>query len=145
MHQEAPTPYPMARLTPNSFGPQPPVAATMCASLLATDAVVEAIDDVSSAVQDNVHDEEDLLAELARVRRDRVAGVPLQAALGGSGRPRVLGLLGGIVDRVTLASARLRHALVTALVGEGESVTSIATRFEVTHQRISSILRRGRT
>ncbi len=112
--------------------------------LLHTDGVVEAIDDVSGAVEENVHDEEDLLEELARVRRDRVAGVPLQEALGRAGRPRALVLMGGIVDHLTLASARLRHALVTALVGEGESVTSIATHFEVTHQRISSILRRGR-
>jgi hypothetical protein len=31
---------------------------------------------------------------------------------------------------------------VTSLVQEGESVTAVAKRFEVTHQRISSILRR---
>ena len=109
-----------------------------------TDAVVDTIDDVSSAVEENVHDEADLLAELAQVRRDRVAGVPLQDALGGRGRPRVLVLMNGVVDRVTLASARLRHALVTTLVGEGESVTSVAKCFEVTHQCISSILRRGK-
>src|SRR5271156_6660846 len=107
-------------------------------------AVVEAIDDVSSAVEDNVSDEEDLLVEVARVRRERVAGVPLQEVLGGFGRPRALVLLGGVVDRLPLASSRLRHALVTALVRDGESVTSVATRFEVTHQRISSILRWGK-
>lgn len=111
---------------------------------MATDAVVEVIDDVSSAVEENVNDEETLLSELTRVRRDRVAGVPLGESLGGVGRPRALVLMNGIVDRLTVASARLRHALVSALVRDGDSVTSIATRFEVTHQRISSILRRGR-
>jgi len=111
---------------------------------MALDAVVEAIDDVSNAVEENVNDEETLLSDLARVRRDRVAGVPLGESLGGEGRPRALVLMNGIVDRLTVASARLRHALVTALVRDGDSVTSIARRFEVTHQRISSILRRGR-
>lgn|SRR5487761_548628 len=111
---------------------------------MASDAVVEAIDDVSSAVEENVNDEETLLSELARVRRDQVAGIPLGDSLGGAGRPRALVLMNGIVDRLTVASARLRHALVTALKRDGDSVTSIATRFEVTHQRISSILRRGK-
>ena len=109
-----------------------------------TDAVVDAIDDVSSAVEENVHDETDLLAELVQVRRDRVAGVPLQDALGGTSRPRVLVLMNGVVDRITLASARLRHAVITGLVKDGESVTSVAKRLGVTHQRISSILRRGK-
>jgi hypothetical protein len=109
-----------------------------------TDAVVDAIDDVSNAIEENVEDEANLLGVLAQVRRERVAGVPLQDALGGRGRPRVLVLLNGVVDRVTLASARLRHTLVITLVGEGESVASVAKRFEVSHQRISSILRRGK-
>jgi transposase len=52
--------------------------------------------------------------------------------------------MNGIVDRLTVASARLRKVLVNALVRDGESVTSIATRFGVTHQRISSILRRDK-
>lgn len=111
---------------------------------MATDAVIEAIDDVSSAVEENVNDEEALLSELARVRRDRVAGVPMGESLGAVGRPRALVMMSSIVDRLAVASARLRHALVTALVRDGDSVTSIATRFGVTHQRISSILRRGR-
>jgi len=106
--------------------------------------VVDAIDDVCNAVEENVNDEADLLEELARVRRDRVAGARLGDVLGRGGRPRAIELLAGIVERLTLSSARLRHALVTALVRDGESVTSVATRFEVTHQRISSILRRGR-
>lgn len=106
--------------------------------------MVEAIDDVSSAVEENVNDEEALLSELARVRSDRVAGVPMGDSLSGLGRPRALVLMNGIVDRLTVASARLRKVLVNALVRDGESVTSIATRFGVTHQRISSILRRDK-
>lgn len=106
------------------------------------DAVVEAIDDVSVAVEENVADQEDLLSELGRMRHDRIAGVPLQESIGRAGQPRVLVLLNRVTKQLTLGSARLRRALVTSLVHEGESVNSVAKRFEVTHQRISSILRR---
>jgi len=108
------------------------------------DAVVEAIDDVSIAVEENVSDQEDLLSELSRIRRDRVAGVPLQETIDRAGQPRALVLLNRVTKRFTVGSARLRRALVTSLVQEGESVNSVAKRFEVTHQRISSILRRDK-
>jgi hypothetical protein len=108
------------------------------------DAVVEAIDDVSIAVEDSVSDQEDLLSELGRIRHDRVAGVPLQESIGGTGQPRALVLLNRVTKRLSFGSARLRRALVTSLVKEGESVNSVAKRFEVTHQRISSILRRDK-
>jgi hypothetical protein len=111
---------------------------------VAKDAVVETIDDVSSAVHENVSDQEDLLSELAQVRQERIEGVPLGEALGEGGRPRALVILDRIVNRLTIGSARLRRALITSLVRDGESVTSVATRFEVTHQRISSILRRDK-
>jgi predicted RecB family endonuclease len=111
---------------------------------VAKDVVVEAIDDVSIAVQENVDDQEDLLSELARVRHERIEGVPLGEALGRERRPRVVVVLDRIVNRLTLGSARLRRAFITSLVEEGDTVTSVATRFEVTHQRISSILGRGR-
>jgi hypothetical protein len=81
---------------------------------------------------------------LAHVRQERIKGMPLAEVLGDVGRPRALVLLDRIVNRITLGSARLRRALIMSLVKEGESVTSVATRFEVTHQRISSILRRDR-
>jgi hypothetical protein len=109
---------------------------------MTTDAVVDAIDEFSRSVQENVSDENDILLELAQIRRQRVSGIPLRQALGGSGRPRSIVLLTRIAHRLTLGSARLRRALVTSLVQEGESVTAVAKRFEVTHQRISSILRR---
>jgi hypothetical protein len=108
------------------------------------DAVVEAIDDVSIAVEENVSDQEDLLSELGRIRHDRIAGVPMQESIGRAGQPRALVVLSRVTNRLALGGARLRRALVTSLVQEGESVNSVAKRFEVTRQRISSILRRDR-
>lgn len=108
------------------------------------DAVVEAIDDVSIAVKESVSDQQDLLSELGRIRHDRVVGVPLQESVGRAGQPRALVLLNRVTKRLTLGSARLRRAFVTSLVQEGESVNSVARRFEVTHQRISAILRRDK-
>ena len=108
------------------------------------DAVVEAIDEVSIAIEENVSDQEDLLSELGQIRHDRVAAISLQESIGEAGQPRALVLLNRVTQRLTLVSARLRRALVTSLVQEGESVNSVAKRFEVTHQRISSILRRDK-
>jgi hypothetical protein len=108
------------------------------------DAVIAAIDDVSRAVEGNVSDEHDLLDELARVRQDRVVGIPLGETIGDTGKPRSLTLLSRIVNRLNLSSARLRRAFVVSLVEEGEGVNSVARRFHVTHQRISAILRRGK-
>jgi len=108
------------------------------------DAVVEAIDDVSVAVEENVSDQEDLLSELGQIRDDRVAGVPLSESISGTGQPRALLLLNRVTKRLTLGSARLRRALVTSLVEEGDSANSVAKRFEVSRQRISAILRRDR-
>jgi len=108
------------------------------------DAVVDAIDDVSTAVEENVSDQEDLLSELGRMRDDRVAGVPLQESIGGPGQPRALVVLNRVAKRLTLGSARLRRALVASLVQEGENANAVAKRFEVSRQRISSILRRDK-
>jgi hypothetical protein len=107
------------------------------------DAVVEAIEDVARAVRENVHEEQELLSELDHVRDQRMAGVPLTHAIGVGGPPRVLWLLGRVVNRLVAGSAVLRRALVTSLVEEGDNVMSVARRFEVSHQRISAILRRS--
>jgi len=108
------------------------------------DAVIEAIDDASRSIEGNVSDEEDLLVELTRVRRDRIAGVPMAEAIGTPGRPRALILLNQMVDRLSRTSSRLRRAFVVSLVEEGEHVNLVAKRFQVTHQRISAILRRNK-
>lgn len=108
------------------------------------DPVIDVIDHVSDEVAANVQDERDLLDELDRVRAERSAGQPLRRALGHNGRPTAVVLTGRIATRMTRAGARLQHALARALSHEGESVTSIARRFEVSHQRISTILRRDR-
>ncbi len=105
------------------------------------DAVIDALDDASRAVEDNVSDEADLLAELDHVRRDRIAGVPMREVIGDAGQPRALVLLTRAANRIFVRSGRLRRAFVRSLVEEGETVNSVAKRFGVTRQRIATILR----
>lgn len=105
--------------------------------------LVETIDDVVRSVQENVKDEEALVDELNQIRDEHVAGVPLTATLGRLERPRVLALVDGIVERLISNSGRLRRAFVRSLVRDGESVTAVARRFGVSHQRISAILKRS--
>jgi hypothetical protein len=108
------------------------------------DAVIDAIDDVTRAVVGSVSDEEDLLDELARVREERILGTPMAETIGEAGRPRALMLMDRVINRLSFGSSRLRRAFVVSLVEEGQSVTSVAQRLQVTHQRISAILRRSK-
>ncbi|HVB07021.1 MAG TPA: hypothetical protein VNF07_12320 [Acidimicrobiales bacterium] len=108
-----------------------------------SDPVIAALDEVEQAVAANLKDERELLGELERVRADRQAGRPMRHVLG-EGRPRAVILAGRVASRVTRAGARLQQGLAHSLAREGESVTSIARRFEVSHQRVSTILRRAR-
>ena len=108
------------------------------------DPVLEVLDEVSSAIKADVQDERDLLQELDRVRDAHQRGDPLREALGRRGRPRAIVLTAQIANRITRSSARLQRVFAATLAREGESVTAIARRFEVSHQRISSILKRTR-
>jgi hypothetical protein len=62
-----------------------------------------------------------------------------------SGRPRkVLQLAEETSVRLLGAGSVLRRALVKALAADGAGVAAIARLFEVSHQRISSLLKSSR-
>ncbi len=107
------------------------------------DPVIDAIDDVSQVLEANLEDERELLGELDRVRSERASGCSMRRVLG-SGRPRAIILAGRVAGRVTRGAARLQQGLARALAGEGESAAAIARRFEISHQRVSTILQRAR-
>jgi hypothetical protein len=106
------------------------------------DPLLRAIDDASDAIEDNLTEERMLLGELDRLRQDRIAGKPLREALG-EGRPRALGLANSVMVRTASISARLQRSFSSTLNREGDSVTAIARRFGVTHQRISALISRN--
>jgi transposase len=62
--------------------------------------------------------------------------------LDGEPRPGALQLSSTILARLTEGSASLRRGLVRALRAEGATIPAIAEHLGVSHQRVSSLLRR---
>jgi hypothetical protein len=107
------------------------------------DPVVNAIDELSSAVQANVEDEKILARKLRVMRSNRVRGATTKELLAAEPSPSSLNVLGRVLLRFGSASSTFRRSLANDLYAEGESVTAIARLFGVTHQRASALLRRG--
>lgn len=105
------------------------------------DPVVEAIDELTGAIDANASDERLLARRLRRLRNGRLSGRSWRRLLESEPDPGSLALVGRILGRMSGASGGLRRALAQAARSEGESVADIARRFGVSHQRISTVLR----
>ncbi|HWD25253.1 MAG TPA: hypothetical protein VG368_07285 [Acidimicrobiales bacterium] len=111
---------------------------------LSNDPVIAAIDELSSAVRANVEDERVLNRNLRSMRSRRMRGSSARQLLTNEVSPETLTVLGRLLSRLGRASGIFRRALARDLLAEGQSVTSIARLFGVTHQRTSALLRQGR-
>lgn len=107
----------------------------------ATDPVVQAIDQLADAIEENARDERRLARRLRRLRAGRAAGRSWRRLLDSEPDPGTLMVVGRVLARMSGASGVLRRALAQAVRGEGETVAEIARRFGVSHQRVSTILR----
>lgn len=117
------------------------MAETPGADALEHDPVVRAIDQLTDAIEENARDERLLARRLRRLRDGRAAGRPWRRLLDSEPEPAALVVVGRILARMSSSSGRLRRALARAVRSEGETVSDIARRFGVTHQRVSTILR----
>ena len=79
---------------------------------------------------------------LDRVRQD---GTSWRTTLDGERRPGLVELVAAGARQVGEASTRFRGKVAQGLVAEGVSIREIARRFGVTHQRVSTLLRRAST
>ena len=104
--------------------------------------VLAAVDGLATAVEENAEDERRLVRRLRELREGRAEGRSWLDLLGPDERPGVLGLTGRIIGRLTDAGGTLRRALAMGLRLEGATISTIAERFGVSHQRISALLRR---
>jgi hypothetical protein len=103
--------------------------------------VLAAVEGLATAVEANAQDERLLVRRLRELREGRAEGRSWLDLLGPDERPSVLGLTGRIIGRLTDAGGRLRRALARGLRLEGATISTIAERFGVSHQRISALLR----
>lgn len=111
------------------------------AETVGDDPVVQAIDRLTDVIEENARDERVLARRLRRLRDGRVAGRPWRRLLDSEPDPGALMVVGRMLARMSGASGGLRRSLARAVRSEGETVSEIARRFGVTHQRVSTILR----
>lgn len=111
------------------------------AELACDDPVVRAIDQLTDAIEENARDERLLARRLRRLRDGRTAGRPWRRLLDSEPDPAALVVVGRILARMSATSGGLRRSMARAVRSEGETVSEIARRFGVTHQRVSTILR----
>jgi Homeodomain-like domain len=106
------------------------------------DEVLVALDDLAGIVEDNARDERLLARRINRLQKGRAQGHSWHALLASESRPGTLELAARVLRRLTETSGRLRRALVKGLRAEGATIPAIAKTFGVSHQRVSSLLRR---
>lgn len=106
------------------------------------DDVVEALDTLAEAVQQNKNDEQVLVDRVQGLKRARLSGSSMTEAFGREPLPGTMQVLGQMLGRLMEASGTARRSLARAMRSEGTSIPQIARLFGVTHQRISNILAR---
>jgi hypothetical protein len=104
--------------------------------------VAEAFDDLTRTVEANARDGRLLVRRIDRMRKARADGRAWSDILGDETKPGALELIGRMFNRLGASSARLRRPLASELRREGLSIPAIGRMFGVSHQRVSSLLRR---
>ena len=102
-----------------------------------------ALDSLAAAIEDNVRDERLLATRIRQLRADRTKGRSWHDLLGHKTHPPVLELSTRILGRATALSAALRRRLARGLRAEGATIPAIGEIFDVSHQRVSTLLRDG--
>lgn len=100
-----------------------------------------ALDDLATAIEDNVRDERRLARRIRQLRADRTKGQSWHDLLSHKTYPPVLELSTRILGRATAISAALRRRLARGLRAEGATLPAIGENFGVSHQRVSTLLR----
>jgi hypothetical protein len=107
-----------------------------------SDEVLNALNELESALRENAESERLLFQRIAEVRLARENGKDWKSILAAEDDPGTVQLVSSVLRRQSEASGYLRRSLVVALRAEGQSIPSIANLFGVTHQRVSNLLRR---
>jgi hypothetical protein len=104
--------------------------------------VADAFDELTKTVEANSSDGRLLLRRIERMRKARAGGRPWRDILAGETKPGALDLVGRMLNRLSASSGGLRRPLAGELRREGLSIPAVAQMFGVSHQRVSSLLRR---
>lgn len=106
------------------------------------DGELAALDDLADQIEDRARDSHLLARRVRRLRDSRAGGRSWQDVLARDSQPATLHLSARVLRGMTEASGVLRRTLARGLRADGATVPEIAERFGVSHQRISTLLRR---
>lgn len=108
------------------------------------DAVLRALDDLTTALQENVSRSEAVMARADEIRRLRAQGLSYRDIVPEEDRPLIVQMIGDNLERLFEAGSRFRRAEARALHDEGLTMDRIAELFGVTRQRVSALLKASR-
>jgi len=106
------------------------------------DPTVEALDRLLGVLAQLAEDEARLTKKLEDLRQARLEGHQWYDILSKEGAPGSMQTVSHMLGCLAQASGSLRKELVEDMRREGVSIPAIARVFEVTHQRVSNLLRR---
>ena len=105
-----------------------------------SDPVLEALDDLVAALNQNVDASQVAIERVGTIRGLRAQGLAYRDIADETGAPLVVQIVTENLDRLRVHGAQLRQAHATALHDEGMTMDQIAELFGVTRQRISALL-----
>ncbi len=114
-------------------------------STTADDPVLEALEQLTVALHENIRANEQALQRAEEIRRRRAADESYREIVSEEARPLIVELIADNINRLATAGSLLRREEARALRNEGLTMQAIGDLFGVTRQRISELLREPRT
>ena len=112
---------------------------------MADDPFLDALTALESVLAENARRETLIKKRIARLRTSRAQGLPYTETVYSEDGPLIVQLLTESATALDTCGANVRRTEAQALHDEGLTMEQIAERFGVTRQRVSALLRRGRT
>jgi hypothetical protein len=106
------------------------------------DPVLAALKELSDVLEANAADQRVLARRIKSATQARATGKSWTEILERESEPGTIRLVTDILGRMSAVSGVLRRALAVSLREDGLTIPAIAGMFGVTHQRVSSLLRR---
>ncbi len=100
-----------------------------------------ALDDLADSIEDNAGEQRRLAGRIRKLRSDRAAGRTWRQLLSPDSRPSIFQAASAALQTISQASGSLRRRLARGLRDEGATIPAIAETLEVSHQRVSTLLR----
>jgi predicted DNA-binding protein (UPF0251 family) len=111
---------------------------------MAGDAFLEALTALEEVLAENERRTRLIKKRTTRIRRSRARGIPYAESVSREDGPLIVQLLTESSTALDTCGANVRRAEALALYDEGLTMEQIASRFGVSRQRISVLLRKSR-